>query len=62
MIAAISSSLVTVINTRPYYICENDISDFHDEVGYYLDVEYSDGSYDTYGPYDTEQQAKSIVY
>jgi hypothetical protein len=62
MIAAISPVSIKVTNTRPYYISEDDISDFHDEVGYYLDVEYSDGSYDTYGPYDTETQAKSIVY
>lgn len=62
MIAAISPVSVTIINTRPYYISENDISDFHDEVGYYLDIEYSDGSYDTYGPYDTEKEAKSVIY
>lgn len=62
MIAAISSMPVTIINTRTYFISENDISEFHDEVGYYIDVEYNDGSYDTYGPYDTESQAKSVIY
>jgi hypothetical protein len=53
-------SQVKITEKRVYYIAKNDISDFHDEVGYYVDLEYSDGSYDTFGPYDSKHQALSL--
>jgi hypothetical protein len=48
---------VKITDKRVYYISEQDISDFHDEIGYYVDLEYNDGSYDTFGPYVTKQEA-----
>lgn len=56
----ISLAQVKITGKRVYYISESDISDFHDEVGYYVDLEYSDGSFDTFGPYDDKQEANSI--
>lgn len=51
---------VNITERRVYFISQDDISEFHDEVGYYVDIEYSDGSYDTFGPYDTKQEAKQV--
>ena len=48
---------VKITDKRVYYISEHDISDFHDEVGYYVDLEYNDGSYDTFGTYSSKQEA-----
>lgn len=48
---------VKITDKRVYYISEYDISDFHDEIGYYVDLEYNDGSYDTFGPYSNKQEA-----
>jgi len=56
----ISLAQVKITGKRVYFISENDISDFHDEVGYYVDLEYSDGSFDTFGPYDDKKEANSI--
>lgn len=51
----------TPSDTRIYFISENDFSDFHDEEGFYVDLIYSDGSIDTYGPYESYQiAAKSL--
>lgn len=33
-----------------------------EEDGYYTVVEYSDGNYDEFGPYDSYREAKSAVY
>ena len=50
-------SQVQITEKRIYLISKNDLSDFHDEVGFYVDLEYNDGSYDTFGPYSTRQEA-----
>lgn len=34
----------------------------HEEDGYFAVVEYSDGEYDEFGPYDSYQEAKSAIY
>lgn len=54
------SMQITITDKRVYFITEGDLSDFHDEIGYYVDIEYSDGSYDTFGPYDTIEDAKQV--
>lgn len=51
---------VKITGKRVFFISDGDISDFRDEVGYYVDLEYSDGSYDTFGPYDTRKEALSM--
>jgi hypothetical protein len=33
-----------------------------EEDGYFAVVEYSDGEYDEFGPYDSYQEAKSAIY
>lgn len=53
-------SQVKITGKRVYFISKQDTSDFHDEVGFYVDLEYSDGSYDTFGPYDSKYEANSI--
>jgi hypothetical protein len=53
-------SQVKITGKRVYFISKQDTSDFHDEVGFYVDLEYSDGSYDTFGPYDNKYEANSI--
>jgi hypothetical protein len=53
-------STVTITEKISYYINEDNLSDFHTETGYYVDLIYSDGSIDTYGPYDSEEESKSL--
>lgn len=56
----ISLAQVKITGKRVYFISQDDTSDFHDEIGFYVDLEYSDGSYDTFGPYNNKQEAYSI--
>jgi len=51
---------VSITEKRIYFISKKDLSAFHDEVGFYVDLEYSDGSYDTFGPFDTQEEAKTV--
>jgi hypothetical protein len=44
----------TIYITNVDVVCEDD--------GYYVIVEYNDGDYDEFGPYDSYQEAKSAIY
>jgi hypothetical protein len=48
------------LEQQTIYITDVDI--ICKEDGYYAIVEYNDGDYDEYGPYDSRQQAKSAIY
>lgn len=47
-------STATIFIENVEIICEED--------GYFAVVEYSDGEYDEFGPYDSYQEAKSAIY
>lgn len=51
---------ITITDKIVYFIDANSLSEFHDEEGYYVDMIYSDGQVDTFGPYETEEDAKFI--
>lgn len=53
-------STISIVDSITYYIGENDLSPFHSESGYYVDLIFSDDGIDTYGPYDTEEECKSL--
>jgi hypothetical protein len=50
-----------IIDKRVYCITEADISDFHEEQGWYCDITYTDEKVDTYGPYNTRELASAVV-
>jgi hypothetical protein len=50
-----------IVDKRVYQITEADISEFHEEEGWYVDITYSDEKVDTYGPYNTHELASSAV-
>jgi len=53
-------STISIVDSRIYYIGEKDLSPFHKDTGYYVDVIFSDEGIDTYGPYETESECKSL--
>jgi hypothetical protein len=43
-------------------ICITNVDIICEEDGYYAIVDYSDGGYDEFGPYNTYQEAESAIY
>ena len=50
-----------IVDKRVYQITEADISEFHEEKGWYVDITYTDEKVDTYGPYSTPELASAVV-
>jgi len=53
-----------VIDTNVYHIdevfYETEFECDHDEEGWYVEVSFSDGGYDVYGPYKSKEDAFSV--
>jgi len=56
---------ITVIERSVYYVDQfEDETLFeydHDEVGWYVELCYSDGGYDVYGPYNSKEEATNVL-
>lgn len=52
---------IRIVDKRIYYIGESDLSEFHEETGWYSDFIYDEGEIDTYGPFETKDNALSCV-
>lgn len=53
-----------VIDRSIYYIdddaYETQFECDHDEEGWYVELSFSDGGYDIFGPYNTKEEASSV--
>lgn len=52
-----------VIDRNVYYIDDAYETQFecdHDEEGWYVELSFSDGGYDIFGPYHTKEEASSV--
>ena len=47
----------TIIERDVFYVDETDLDTICDEAGWYVEWELSDGGYDTFGPFKTQQEA-----
>lgn len=51
---------IKIVDRLVYYIADTHLSEFHEEVGWYCDIVYYDGEVDTYGPFDSKEDATVI--
>ena len=55
------SAMPIITNTQVFHSDEEDFYDDDglDEIGWYLSLEFDDGSYDIFGPYKSKTDARS---
>ena len=55
---------ITVIERTVYYVdhfeYETQFECDHDEEGWYVELSYSDGGFDVYGPYNSKEEASNV--
>ena len=55
---------ITVIKRSVYYVdqfaYETQFECHHNEEGWYVELSYSDGGHDVYGPYNSKEEASNV--
>ena len=57
-------STTTIVDRSVYYVEEityqSTFECDHDEEGWYVELSFSDGGYDVYGPYHSKEEASNV--